>query len=236
MPSRRILLSGTLNTRDLGGYPAEEGRVTRFGRVIRSDAPLMFTADDITLLKQAGVTAAIDFRSKKEIMKKPSAFAQTPGFHYFHCPFVIGNQDPGSKAGVPPLYARIIADFPAMRQIFKIITREKGAVLIHCAAGKDRTGVVSALLLLAAGVPVSDILADYQISYTYLRTRIIEQLKRDPQLPAYFGRSDMEYMEMTLDQFFKTFGDIGKYLTTIGLTGEEKQLLKQKLFLPSTMG
>jgi Protein tyrosine/serine phosphatase len=229
MPLRRIPLSGTLNTRDLGGYPAGKKQVTQFGRIIRSDAPLILNQKDIAQLKNLGVTAAIDFRSEDEITRKPSAFEKSAEFAYFHCPFAIGNQDPGSADGVPPLYAKIISDFPIMRQVMKIITRQRGAVLIHCAAGKDRTGVVSALLLLTAGVAVSDILVDYQISFTYRRSIFYEMRKQNPSLPYYIGRTDMAYMEKTLDVFFKTYDTIQDYLTRIGLTDEETEQLNAKL-------
>ncbi|WP_100486237.1 tyrosine-protein phosphatase [Sporolactobacillus pectinivorans] len=226
---RRVPLSSTLNTRDLGGYPTADGKVTKFGRIIRSGAPLILNKGDIALLKSLGVTAAIDFRSNTEIAKKPSAFEQSADFDYFHCPFLIGNKDPGSKDEVPSLYARIISDFSAIGQIMRIIAEQKGAVLIHCAAGKDRTGVVSALLLLTAGVGIDDILADYQVSYTYLRLEIRERMKRDTRLPSYFGRSDMEYMEKTLEQFSSTYGNVQKYLQTVGLTQDEVRGLKNKL-------
>lgn len=229
MISRRIPLSSTLNTRDLGGYPTADGKATKFHRIIRSGAPLVLSREDIALLKESGVTAAIDFRSKAEIVKKPSAFEQSADFDYFHCPFLIGNKDPGSKDEVPSLYARILSDFSAMKKIMKIISEQDGAILIHCAAGKDRTGVVSALLLLIAGVDVSDILADYQISYTYLRSDIREKMKRDPNLPSYFGRSDMEYMEKTLEQFFDTYGNVHYYFQKIGLTTNEIASVKKKL-------
>lgn len=231
MPARRILLSSTLNTRDLGGYPAAEERTTQFARIIRSDAPYSLTAEDIRILKRCGVAAAIDFRSDEEAAQKPSAFEHEADFKYFRCPFAIGNRDPGSKEEVPPLYAEIIADYPVMQQIFKIIAEEKGAVLIHCAAGKDRTGIVSALLLLTAGVAVSDILVDYQISYTYRRHLIRKFLREHPELPPYLGLTDMEYMEQTLDQFFKTYGGIQNYLQRIGLTEEDMRQVKTKLLL-----
>lgn len=229
MPLRRIPLSSTLNTRDLGGYPAGNGQATQFGRIIRSDVPLNLSQKDSIQLKNLGVAAAIDFRSEDEVARKPSAFKGSPDFTYFRCPFAIGNQDPGSADGVPPLYARIITDFPIMRRIMRLIARQQGAVLIHCAAGKDRTGVVSALLLLTAGVTVSDILVDYQISFTYRRLLIGKMRKQDPALPDYVGRTDMAYMEQTLDNFFKTYGTIESYLKTIGLTDEETGQLKAKL-------
>jgi protein-tyrosine phosphatase len=230
MPTRRITLSCTVNTRDLGGYPTHDDRITSFGRIIRSDAPEVFSPEDAVLLKNLAVTTALDFRSKPEIERLPSAFERSADFDYFHCPFAFGNRNPTSKAEVPLLYAEMLADFPAIKRILSIIIRQKGSIFIHCYVGKDRTGVVAALLLLIAGVNTSDILADYQISYTYLRLRIRELLHNHPELPDFTGRSDMEYMEATLDNFFKTYGTIQNYLQQVGLHSDEVTALKNKLF------
>ncbi|MDN3954444.1 tyrosine-protein phosphatase [Sporolactobacillus laevolacticus] len=229
MPTRRITLSCTVNTRDLGGYPTSDGRITAFER-IRSDAPEAFSLEDAALLKNLGVTAALDFRSKPETEKLPSAFEHSADFDYFHCPFAFGNRNPASKAEVPLLYAEMLADFPAIKRILSIIARQKGSIFIHCYVGKDRTGVVAALLLLIAGVGISDILADYQVSYTYLRLKIRELLHEHPELPDFTGHSDMEYMEATLDHFFETYGTVQDYLQKIGLQPDEITVLKNKLF------
>ncbi|GEB77069.1 MULTISPECIES: tyrosine-protein phosphatase [Sporolactobacillus] len=230
MPTRRIHLSCTVNTRDLGGYRAKDGRTTAFGKIIRSDAPEAFTQEDLALLKDLGITTALDFRSKPETERMPSAFEQSADFAYFHCPFAFGNRNPASKAEVPLLYAEMLADFPAVKRILGIIAQQKGSVFIHCYVGKDRTGVVAALLLLIAGVSVSDILADYQVSYTYLRQRIRKLLQEHPELPDFTGRSDMAYMEKTLNHFFKTYGTIDNYLQKVGLQHETITTLKNKLF------
>ncbi|MET1249472.1 tyrosine-protein phosphatase [Sporolactobacillus sp. STCC-11] len=230
MPTRRIPLSCTVNTRDLGGYLTNDGRITAFGRIIRSDVPESFSPEDAVLLKNFGVTTALDFRSKPEIERLPSAFERSADFNYFHCPFAFGNRNPASKAEVPLLYAEMLADFPAIKRILSIIIRQKGAVFIHCYVGKDRTGVVAALLLLIAGVGISDILADYQISYTYLRLRIRELLYHHPELPDFTGRSDMEYMETTLNHFFETYGTVQDYLQQVGMHPDEITSLKNKLF------
>jgi len=229
MPTRRITLSSTVNTRDLGGYPTLDGRTTAFGRIIRSDAPQALTREDLALLKKLGVTAALDFRSKPETEKLPSAFEQSADFDYFHCPFAFGNRNPASKAEVPLLYAEMIDDLPAIKRILSIIARQEGSIFIHCYVGKDRTGVVAALLLLIAGVGISDILADYQVSYTYLRLRIRELLHEHPELPDFTGRSDMEYMEAALNHFFKTYGNVQDYLKKVGLLPDELTLLRNKL-------
>lgn len=233
MPFRRIPLSATLNTRDLGGYPAAGGKVTQFGRAIRSDIPSTLSAEDTSLLQRIGVTDAIDLRSDEETILQPSAFEGSTDFHYHRCPFAIGNQDPGSPAGVAPLYMRIVNDFSMMQRIMQLIARARGGVLIHCAAGKDRTGVVAALLLLTADVDRRDILADYQLSATYRQPVLRRLFKQQPGLPAYIGRTDIDYMDDMLNRFFQNYGSIDNYLATISVRKQESRKLKAKLIEPT---
>jgi protein-tyrosine phosphatase len=228
MPLRRIPLSVTLNTRDLGGYPTADGKATQFGRIIRSDAPLSLSPADVALLNKMGITAAIDFRADKEIAANPSAFADSPDFHYYHCPFAVGTEGPGQAGGIPALYMRIIIDFPIMSRVMRLIAENRGGVLIHCAAGKDRTGVVSALLLLIAGVDTLDILADYQISYTY-RQPFIRKLKEQPGFDDSAERTDIESMDETLRRFYQTYGSIDHYLAQLGIDTDEQKKLTGKL-------
>ena len=83
-----------------------------------------------------------------------------------------------------------------------------------------------------AGVAKADIVADYQVSYTYIQP-LIEAMRGDhPDRPAFIGRSNLEYMEAFLDRFQKTFGTVEEYLRGIGLTGEEIEALRAKLLRP----
>ncbi len=227
---RRIPLSSTVNTRDLGGYGTEDGKTTKFGRVLRSEVPLVLNAEDIALLSVLGIETAIDLRSCDETIIKPSAFAHNSQFQYYSCPFRMGNRHPLSRDEIPELYGEILADFAAMRSIMRNIANQEGGVLFHCAFGKDRTGIVAAVMLLISHVKLSDILADYQVSYTYLRFLVRELHESHPELPRFIGRSDMEDMEITLEHFVSQYGDAETYLQTIGLTPNEIYVLQNKLF------
>lgn len=229
MPMRRIPLAHMMNLRDLGGYAAQDGKTTLFGRLLRSDAPIGLPSEEIRVLTDLGIRTAIDLRSEEETQRRPCSLKDTAGIAYIPIPFVVGSRSPKTREEVPEIYLEIAADFPAMRQIMCTISHAEGTVLFFCAAGKDRTGVVAALLLLLAGVERNDILADYQVSYTYIRSMIADLLKKEPERPPFTGHSDMEYMDAFLDRFEAVYGLVSDYLRTIGLTWEEIELLCMKL-------
>jgi len=110
-------------------------------------------------------------------------------------------------------------------------TKEDEGVLYHCTAGKDRTGVISAILLSLVGASQCDILADYQISYAYTIKLIRQLCKENPDFPAYIVEPRIEYMEKFLELFNEKYGSSEKYLLEIGLTDLEIEKLKKKLLI-----
>jgi protein-tyrosine phosphatase len=229
VPIRRLPLENVKNMRDLGGYSTQSGKTTQFGRLFRSDAPTALSEKEVRILLDLGVCAAVDLRSGEETEKRPSALKEVAQITYFHCPMAIGNRTPKSKEEVPSLYWEIVADYPAMNLIMRIIANQTGAVIFHCTSGKDRTGIVSAILLLLTGVSRSDILADYQVSYTYVREDIRALLEREPERPPFTGLSDIEYMDKLLDRFEAVYGTAAHYLKEIGLSRDEIHRLENKL-------
>ena len=148
---RRLPLRGTDNTRDLGGYPVPGG-YTAWGRTFRSDAPVNLSAEDVELLRALGVTTHIDLRTREEVERRPSAVANLPGFTYHHVDLCACMQMmPDTEEGVAISYFEMTQQVEPMARIFRAIAKTQGGLLFHCAAGKDRTGVVAAILLMLAG-------------------------------------------------------------------------------------
>ena len=111
-----------------------------------------------------------------------------------------------------------------MAKVMGIIARAPGGVYFHCRAGKDRTAVVAALLLLLAGVPDADLLADYMLSASYLEARWrTQKFFMSEFLPQ------TSHMRGFLELFRKEYGDVERYLLGIGLTEEEVWGLKDRL-------
>jgi protein-tyrosine phosphatase len=227
---KRYPLTHTMNTRDLGGYPLAGGGETRYGRMLRSDAPVAVSPQDEDLLLTLGVTTIIDLRHEEEIRRNPCALMGRPGFHYHNVPFHLGCDTLSSASQVGGSYFRMAEELSqAVAQVFRTMAAAPGGVLYHCTAGKDRTGVVSALLLDLAGVDRADIVANYQVSYTYLEDFIRQVCIENPDMPAFVGRSDPAYMKDFLDLLAQTYGNARGYLRRAGVSEEELSAVLEKL-------
>lgn len=179
MPS---LLASTANTRQVlpGSY-----------RILRSDAPLSPAEADITFLLHHGVTTLIDLRSDTEVARKPCPLAEDARFTYHHLPVTGGNAMPDSPAEVPFSYLRMVD--VQMSHILRTI-RESSGVMYFCTAGKDRTGVVSALLQREAGLSSEEIAADYALSGENLQERFAAFHASHPDINAEIYTPKKEYM------------------------------------------
>lgn len=226
--SRRLLLSGASNVRDLGGYETLDGQITQFVRVFRSDIPFHLSEEDLYKLTSRGIHTIIDLRSPGEQEETPDPYRTCGVFTHYSYSFSDGNANPERPEDVPVIYHQLLSDFHNIRRVMEQIAQD-GPILYHCAAGKDRTGIISALLLWNAGVSLEDILADYQVSYTYIRQRVKALLQKHPEYPPFTGRSDSEFMEITLQQFTEKYGTVQDYFRLVGLEETTILRLREKL-------
>lgn len=232
---RRVPLDGTDNTRDLGGYPVPGG-YTAWGRTFRSDAPVNLSAADVESLKRLGITTHIDLRTAEEVERRPSAVANFEGFRYHHVDLCACMQMlPESEEGVAASYLEMTQQAEPMARIFRIIAKAEGGLLFHCAAGKDRTGVVAAILLMLAGAERADLMADYILTAAYMREPVKKFFETDPDIPYYVLTPKVDYMEAFLDRFLAAHGSARGYLESIGILAEEIKSITQRLtFLTSS--
>lgn len=141
---------------------------------------------------------------------------------------LLGDKSPNNEHDIPEGYINIIKNKTTIKEVFKIILNSKGCILFNCNAGKDRTGVISMLLLLLKEVPETDIINDYSVSYNNIRDFVRTIHKNNKDLPAFLGTSKMEYMEETLKLFKKEFQNIDNYFNYLGFTNKEIDKLKKK--------
>jgi len=172
---RLISLQRGSNFRDLGGYPAADGKHVRWGLIYRAAAMPMLTSADYETLKSLRIASDIDFRSVEERSVAPDLIPQRTGARYFarDYPAIELFQPPGGPPPAPLSQSenliRLYRTWPTSlaaqyRILFKTLLRHSGAVTFHCSAGQDRTGVAAALVLSALGVPRPVILQDYLLS------------------------------------------------------------------------
>ena len=168
MPS---LLQSTFNTR-----PLPTGDM----RFIRSDCPEKLTDEEVAWLRQNRITTVVDLREKKEYERKPCRLESEYGFTYYHMPVTGGGDTPGSPEEAAAVYLGMLDT--QMDRIIQTILDAKSNVLYFCGAGKDRTGVVSAVLLKKLGFDDRTILDDYMKTKENLLDFLTGYVKAHPQV------------------------------------------------------
>ncbi len=236
-PYRRLPLTGLHNARELGGY-AVPGGVTKYGVFLRSEVPAQLTQADIDFLRRYGVTTVLDFRSAEELRRTPDVLRSLAWIDYIHLPLF----DPQAAAGAlgPPVpeteeeeaeeelfswgshYIRMAASsLDWIRDTFSALAAAKGCTLFHCTTGKDRTGVIAALLLGCMGAAPEDIVADYSVSQLYLREmyrKMAPFFHLDADGNHGFFSTAPANMEALLAHLDATYGSLTNYLTHCGIT------------------
>ena len=184
-PRRRLDLAGAYNVRDLGGYPTLDGRLTRWGKFLRADGLHALTAESQDALIDYGVGTAVDLRLTREVEFRPNVLSARPEVSY-HRVNVLGDEYLEAdfpEVGEPArrlvgIYTMVLDERqPALRRVLGLLAGAgESAAMYHCTAGKDRTGIVSALLLGLAGVPRDTIVEDYALSARFLIDRYLDLL------------------------------------------------------------
>jgi hypothetical protein len=163
-----IALSPPVNLRDLAGIPIQGG-VVRHGFALRADDLSTLTPDDAAELVRDGLTAVIDLRSPAEVAVTGRGPLADHSVSYHHLPLIahVGDSVPGGSLvltheGMGEMYVRMVHDAaPQLVTALTVIAHTPGTAAFHCAAGRDRTGVLAASLLLALGAADGDVVADY---------------------------------------------------------------------------
>lgn len=262
-----IGLTGIVNARELGGYISEDGRKVKRGVLLRTGALSGMTeADRTCLMEQYHLTDVIDFRTSFECAAAPDPVMDPVAYHPIRILDEQGSQTAGMAAaatgeGFPleklveyiksgkvhpeDMYVDIVqsaASKEGYRKFFECLLEHKeGALLWHCSAGKDRTGLGAAFLLTILGVNRQTVLEDYSLTNVYFQ----DILKKMEIQLASFGLTEAEmevmravaggvnpaYLEKALDTIEEQYGSLEWYLEKeLGIT-EEKRLKLQEMYL-----
>lgn len=233
----RLPLEGLVNARDLGGYPASDGRVIRFGRFLRSDELWRLTDADIDFLRDFGVRTVIDLRDEEENAVRPDRYIDEPGVSYHNYPLFRGNAadtewaERQRERTLVDMYMRAINNRALLRGVFHTIAHaDEGCVLFHCAVGKDRTGIVAALLMLIAGCDRQDCVACYMQTHAHLmrtdwyRMRWASGEERSRMFLDSHPRTISAVLDVIDDE-----GGVENFLSGCGVTMQEIRAIRSRL-------
>ena len=223
------LLETTLNTRDLGGYRIDgTENYTKYGRIIRSDVANYPSEKDIEFLKNTGITTIIDTRFIDEKERKPHGLAEVEGFDYYDIPILEGSGVPESVEAVPDSYFKI-AHSANISEVFRTIATAKYGVMFNCSAGKDRSGVISALILWLCGIRKSDIVYDYMRTKENNKSRFELIHENYPDLDMNIVIPNENYMLKLFDMLEDRYGSAEEYFEEIGVGIDLLKKIKDKL-------
>ena len=223
------LLETTLNTRDLGGYRIDGTKMyTQYGRIIRSDVANYPSDNDIEFLKNTGITTIIDTRSPDEKEKKPHGLANVEGFDYYDIPIPEGSGVPESVEAVPDSYYKI-AHSANIAEVFKTMAMAKYGVMFNCSAGKDRSGVISAMILWLCGIRKSDIVYDYMRTKENDKERFELIHKNFPDLDMNIVIPNENNMYKLFEMLEEKYHTAARYFETIGVERNLQEMIIQKL-------
>jgi len=256
---RRLPLECCDNFRDLGGYRTVDGRRVRWNRLYRANDLSALDGDDLEYLSPLNIKLVCDFRSERERTAKPDRQID-PTTREISLPIVQEGVDPaemqrkirtGGMAGLGirstmlEAYRAFVTDYAdEWKAMFDRIS--DGANLptvVHCTAGKDRTGFASALVLFALGVPEESVFEDYLLT-NYYQQNFVRFVLRWVPLYSFF-RTDpedlrpllearREYLQASIDAMVETYGSIDAYLQRgLGLTPERRANLADLLLAPA---
>ncbi len=199
--TRHILLTHASNFRDLGGYPTGDGHVTKWRTLFRSDALSALTGEEWETVKNLGVTLLIDLRSERE---REMDVISPPDFIAYSAHSLMRELDQEeldhtrqAAASEGDLFAQMLGSMTldytktlfgnlacaadVLDLILQHLSLGRGSIIFLCSAGKDRTGMIAALLLYLCGVPKEDIIADYMVSNTYNTNGINQKMNAVPE-------------------------------------------------------
>ena len=244
-----LVWEGCVNVRDLGGLPTEDGRRTRAGAVVRSDNVRGLTDAGWRALADHGVTRIVDLRWPEELAEDQPRDVDIDVVHVS----VLGetydrdyvaelDAHLASVDDVAEHYAWSYVDFleryrERFGRAFAAIADADGTVVVHCMGGKDRTGLVSALLLRLAGVGLETIGEDYSLSADNLAplseqwlAEATDEAEREKR--RRLAHTPAEAMVSVVEEIERRYGDVASYLRAAGLTDAQVERLRERLVDP----
>jgi protein-tyrosine phosphatase len=239
---------GCANVRDLGGLPTDDGGRTRRGGIVRADNVRRLTDDGWRSLVEHGVRRVVDLRFPEELAEDPPSDSPVEVVHIS----LLGDarteewldefneamdNSPDAEAYLVWSYLEFLERFKRQfARVFDALATapDDGPVVVHCMGGKDRTGIVSALMLRLAGVPYDAIGEDYAVTAANLEpstSRWIPAIEDEAERAKWEKLRDTPAGAMirVVEEIERRYGDVASYLRAAGLTNEQVDRLRERL-------
>lgn len=246
---RTLAWDGCLNVRDLGGHATANGRRTHFGRVVRADSVRRLSPEGWAALVEYGIKTVVDLRYHSELEAEPPPDLGVEVVHLslFGEPDVerwaeldaLGLAAGDAAASTRIVYLELAEDHRSnlADAVAAVAHAPEGGVVVHCHAGKDRTGLVTAFLLRLAGVSREDVGADYALSERNLAPLVEAWIaeagdERERERRRWITSTPAAAMVGVLEEVERRYGDVGSYLRAGGASESELDAARARLLEP----
>jgi len=238
-PARHLELAGASNFRDLGGYPARGGRTTRWRRIFRSNHLGHLTDDDIAVVRGLGVARAFDFRGVQERQAALCLMDDVTVHSLPVEPTVVAtlraiaaggtalSTDHAAEVMRESYRGYVQQNTPRFRALFAHMLEDRTPLVIHCTAGKDRTGFACALILHAFGVSEDIISEDYLLTNRYYRRDPNNGSDLPEDVKNVLGTVQSSFLGAAFEAIDADYGDLESYFRDgLGLGAAERTALE----------
>jgi protein-tyrosine phosphatase len=239
-PARHLDLEGASNFRDLGGYRSSDGRVVRWRQIFRSNHLGHLTAADTEIVRALGLKSAFDFRGREERTTAACGLEEVAVHPLPIEPTVVAALRARLAAGsLSSAEAREIMresyrnyvrhNTHSFRTLFAHLLQDHAPLVIHCTAGKDRTGFACALVLHAFGVPDDVIAEDYLLTNRFYRRDPASATDLPEDVREAIGSVEASYLAAAFGAIHANYGGLDDYLKNgLGLGDQERATLKDR--------
>lgn len=233
--ARRVALKGLTNTRDLGGFVTEDGKLTKYNVFFRSESLFGLDTDAVMDFKKYGINNCIDIHGQIDDVLRIHPFQNNPCFDYYCIPVLSDvikhkgtHKDNFQEADWIGVNTRMLeVNKEWVKQVIDMCACVQTGTIIHCRTGKSRTSLICMLIMLLAKVPNVDIVAEFATTEIYMKEKYDMYLKNSFHSEGFY-KSPAFVMEETIKYIYDNYSGVELYLKSCGVSEESMKKIIEK--------